>query len=257
MWKSGGAGAVKSRISEFNQFVLNQVNYLPNHLHRDGEYTVILSGDSVSVMCQDFDQAIGIGMHLFVQAFYASREYSKPFWLRGAIAKWHNQYLTVNTQPICAKGMQIGSQYVSEDDYLAVLALEKSGFRGMRLVVDRSLLSGLSYQTKWDKFHLPLNYVTQLKQCAYPHGNYADVLWMATTEQQYDHLKGIMASRFKQSTQDPDEFMQASWTRAMFDQVDSIIWGCKREPANRNTQQSNGQESPEESAAAASEQASP
>jgi hypothetical protein len=259
MWKQGGAPAVKARIAEFNAFVTNQVNYLPSYLHREGEYTLILAGDSVSVMCQDFDQAIGIGEHIFVQAFYASRDVTQPFWLRGAIASWHNQYLTLNTHPIQAKGMQIGTQYVNEDDYLAVLAMEKSGFRGMRLVVDRDVLAnyGLGYQRQWDGFTRPLGYVTQLKQCTYPHrGNYGDVLWMTSSEEQYGRLKGIMANRFKLSTHDADEFIQASWTRAVFDQVESIVWGCKQTDRREDTEQQDGQVSSEAAPDAALEEPS-
>ena len=52
---------------------------------------------------------------------------------------------------------------------------------------------------------------------------------MADDEERYEHLKGIMAKRFKNSTGDSDEFVQAAWTRATFDQVDSLIWGCRHE----------------------------
>jgi len=258
IWRQGGAPAVKARIAEFSQFVTEQLDYLSADTHREGEYTVILAGDSVSVMCQDYEQAIGIGTHLFVQAFYATRNVTRPFWLRGAISEWHNQYLTANTKPIHAKSLQIGTQYVNEDDYLAALALEKSGFKGMRLVVDRTLLTnyGLDYQRHWDGFTRPLGYVTHLDQCIYPRNdiNFGDVLWMTTIEQQYGHLKGIMASRFKRSTNDRDEFMQASWTRAVFDQVESIIWGCKREMANAGAEELGAQASPEPAPAAVSEE---
>ena len=229
MWSQEGAVSVKRRIEEYNDFVLQQVNYLPSELHRDGDYTVILAGDSTSVMCEDYDQAIGIGIHLFVQAYYATDKVESPFWLRGAIARWSNQYLTVNTVPIQAKGIQIGTQYKNEDEYLAVLALEKSGFRGMRLVVDRSLLPdyGRPYQRNWPGFKRPLGIITRLRECTYPPGDdYGDVLWMAESEKQYNQLNGIMAARFKRSTKDPDEFVQASWTRATFDQVDSLVWAC-------------------------------
>jgi hypothetical protein len=230
MWSEEGAASVKGRIEEFNAFVVDQINYLPGDLHRDGNYTVIVAGDSVSVMCDDYEQAIGIGIHLFVQAFYATDKVASPFWLRGAIARWENQYLTVNTVPIRAKGIQIGTQYQNEDDYLAVLALEKSGFRGMRLVIDRSLLAdyGREHQRTWSGFKRPLGVVTRLKECTYPSGEeYGDVLWMTESERQYGQLKGIMASRFKRSTRDPDEFVQASWTRVTFDQVDSLVWACR------------------------------
>jgi hypothetical protein len=232
LWSLGGAIAVGDRIHEFNDFVIRQLGFLPGDIHRDGEYTVILSGDSLTVTCQDFDQAVGLGTHLFKQAFYA-RSVSKPLWLRGAISPWHNQYIPHNTRPIHAKGMQVGTEYVAEDDYLHVLALEKSGFRGMRLIVNRDFLVDYgSYHTRqWDGMHRPLHFVTRLREeHMYPIGNnYADILWMADSADHYARLKGIMAQRFKRATADIGELNQAAWTRAVFDQVESLIWMCRQE----------------------------
>lgn len=235
MWRVGGAAAVKTRIEEFNDFVVTQVSYLPSAVHRDAEYTVILTGDSVSIMCQDHIQALQIGIHLFEQAFYATEKYSSPLWVRGAISSWSNQYLPFNTKPITSKGIQIGTQYVMEDDHLNILALEKSGFRGMRLLIDESLVSSEteSLQRQWANFKRPLKIVTRLTENTYPEGRpYADVLWMADSEEHYSHFQGIMSSRFKRSTSDPDEFVQASWTRAMFDQVQSLVWLCSTHEAS-------------------------
>lgn len=231
MWATGGAPMVRLRIDEFNAFVEEQLNFLPATIHRNGDYTVVLQGDSLAVMCQDFDQAIGMGIHFFVQAFYATDKMDRPFWLRGAISRWSNQYLTFNSVPVKTKGIEVGTRYANDEEYLAVLALEKSGFRGMRLLVDASLLSdrGKSFEQTWTGFHRPLRLVTKLRQCPYPAGeNYNDVLWMASDEKRYEHLKGIMASRFKACTADPDEFAQAAWTRASFDQVESLVWLCRQ-----------------------------
>jgi len=233
MWQQGGATKVKARIEEFNEFVLNKINYLPSELHRDGEYTLILSGDSFVVTCNDIDQAVGIGIHMFTQAFYESDNASSPFWLRGAISSWKNQYLVMNTVQVSAKGLQIGTRYVSEDDYLNVLALEKSGFKGMRLIVDRKLLPsyGTAYTKLWSGFTKPLYLTCRLEQCSYPMdtagSQFVDILWMAEKEDRFNSLRNIMAKRFKNTTRDPDEFVQAAWTRATFDQVDSLVWSCR------------------------------
>jgi hypothetical protein len=230
MWMQGGAYAVKNRVEEFHEFVTEQLEWLSHDLHRDGEYTAILSGDSVAVTCQDFDQAIGIGIHLFSQAFYASDRTSSPFWFRGAISRWSNQYLTVNTVPITAKGLQIGTRYVTEDQFLAALALEKSGYRGMRLIVDSSLLQdhGRCHTRQWEGLRRELRIITPLKDCPYPDGrDFADVLWMADRPDRLDDLNGIMTKRFKRATRDPHEFVQASWTRVVFDQVNTLVWLCK------------------------------
>jgi hypothetical protein len=234
LWASGGADEVRHRLVEFNEFITDQITFLSADLHREGDYTVVLAGDSVSVICEDFRQAIGIGTHLFTQAFYDTKKRDRPLWFRGAIGGWHNQYLTVNTKPITARGIHVGTQYQMENDYLGVLALEKSGFKGMRLLVSRRVIDDRDpeYQRDWPcpDSENSLGIVTRLHECTYPEDEYADVLWMADAEQHYRNLKKIMASRFKKATFDPDELVQAAWTRAVFDQVDSLIWSVQSSP---------------------------
>ena len=197
---------------------------------------MVLSGDSVSVICEDFDQAIGVGIHLFTQAFYDTDKRELPFWLRGAISRWHNQYLTFNSRPIVVvpAGLHVGTQYRNEDDYLTVLALEKSGYKGMRLLVNRGFLAdkGLQYQRDWPSQGNgnSLGIVTRLHESNYPEGDYADVLWMADSGHHFSNLSKIISSRFKKATRDPDEFAQAAWTRVVFDQVNSLIWAVKHTP---------------------------
>ena len=137
----------------------------------------------------------------------------------------------MNSEMISANGVSVGTRYTFEEDFLRAIALEKSGFRGMRLIVDKNLVQPVmeEFQAHWDNFTRPLKLITTLEEFEYPQGGpYCDVLWMIGEERQYDVLKGIMASRFKRCTADPDEFAQAAWTRAVFDQVDSLIWGCKK-----------------------------
>ncbi|MCW5898590.1 MAG: OST-HTH/LOTUS domain-containing protein [Flavobacteriales bacterium] len=230
MWRSGGAVAVKERIEEFNTFVTKQLPYLPDYVHRDAEFTVMLGGDSVAILCQDVVQAVEIGIHLFEQAFYSSASTRFPFWLRGAISEWNNQYSPISAAPIFSKGVQVGKVETMEDDYLRVLALEKSGYRGMRIIIERGLgrQANEEFTRLWSDFKRPLYLITQLREMVYPPGGeYSDVLWMANDELKYGHFKGIMAQRFKASVKDSDEMMQAAWTRATFDMVDSLVWSCK------------------------------
>lgn len=233
MWEVGGAIAVKNRIDDFNRLIKRKLNELPPDLHRDGECTFLLEGDSVSVLCQDFTQAIGIGIFVFNQVFFEKQV--KPFWLRGSISRWHNQNQLLNTRPLSArtelKTIALGTQYLIEDDYLFALGLEKSGFKGMRLIIDKKFLkdSGREYQRHWTGFKTDLRYVTRLTEPKlYPQaGSYADILWMTENEEQFKKLEDILEQRFRHSVADSDEFTQASWTRVIFDQVNSLVHMCR------------------------------
>jgi len=101
----------------------------------------------------------------------------------------------------------------------------------MRLIVERGFAQPAveGSHRRWEDFTRDLRCITSLEEFEYPPGGtYCDVLWMVDTEERFKHLKQIMASRFKKCTADPDEFAQAGWTRAMFDQVDSLVWMCRQ-----------------------------
>jgi hypothetical protein len=230
MWLTGGAHGVKARISEFSAFVIQQVNELPPGLQLDGEQSIVVSGDSVSVICRDVEHAIGVGVHLFTQAFFNGRTASSPFWLRGTIGRWLSTDLTiVRSVPIRAGSQLVGTHFINEDDLLGVLALEKSGFRGMRLILDGTMISREQlFNRTWDGFKRPLRTITRLKDCTYPEGaGYVDVLWMASSEDQYNRLRGIMDGRFGKSARDQEEFTQAAWTQLVFNSVETLIWVCR------------------------------
>lgn len=228
MWVAGGAPKVRARVSEFNQFIRKQFDVIPSELHRGGDYTVFLYSDSAAVACQDPDQAIGIGKYLFSQAFFYKEV---PYlWLRGAIAPWANQHEIASTSQFLARKTPVGTQYILEDAYLDVTALEKSGFKGMRLVINPNLVPNRAkvHCRKWGEFKRPLHTVCRLEKFSYPADNLADVLWMADDEKKFEQLKAIMDQRFKRASADPEEFVQASWTRAVFDQVNSLVWACRQ-----------------------------
>ena len=56
--------------------------------------------------------------------------------------------------------------------------------------------------------------------------NYSDISWMVNDKPTYERLIRRMQHRFRHSITNSDEFEQASWTRVVFDQVDSLIHAC-------------------------------
>lgn len=234
MWSGGGVNAVTKRIDEFNVFMLRTFETLPQELSRDHEFSISMSGDSFAVPCQDFEQAIRIGRYLFQQAFYDSDKRPQPFWIRGVVSSWNNESDTFDKRDIQVGGMSIGAHYVNHPSYMRALAMEKSGFKGMRLVIEPVLLGDAKsqYHSVWPEMKCEIFLISRLANAIYPaKSTYEDILWMAFDEGDYKVLAGIMQKRFRRSSRDTDELLQAAATRLVFDEVSAITHALEKDSA--------------------------
>lgn len=110
---------------------------------------------------------------------------------------------------------------------LDAIAMEKSGFRGMRLLVERDLLS------RSDRFELrewlgcePLIPVRRLSYSAYPPrmDTYEDILWMGTcNDDEIVQWRRRMGTRMRFVARDAEEMQHAAATSVVFDECAEIL----------------------------------
>src|SRR3972149_9687962 len=118
LWASGGSTAVSLRINAFQRLVQRVIEEIPREAPGIHDYTVLLYGDAVTVLCENVKQAIELGIHFFVKStFDEVNNRERPFWLRGAISTWRNHPGTGNTIDILLNDMTVGSNYIMEPDY--------------------------------------------------------------------------------------------------------------------------------------------
>ena len=136
MWQLGGANAVKSNDPRICELIKEQLTYLPQQSFRDGDFTIMTLSDSVAITCQDLIKPSESQATCLNNASIIPTEVRLRFGLRGVISSWHNQNMVFNTESIQLREISVGTEYKLEDDYLQAIALEKSGFKGMRLIID-------------------------------------------------------------------------------------------------------------------------
>jgi len=113
-------------------------------------------------------------------------------------------------------------------DLFDAIAIEKSGIKGMRLLVAKSLVTqDVSKRFSLDLEYLHLNRFKTLRNCHYGpqvDGTYLDFLWMVTDgEKERREMELLMSTRFRLSAKDPEEFAQAAATQLVFLEADAII----------------------------------
>jgi hypothetical protein len=115
---------------------------------------------------------------------------------------------------------------------LTAISVEKSGFKGMRLLVDGALITK-PIRAAWK---IPIGKRTfipfrRLRHSVYPAmgDRFEDFLWMASGDnEEWDDRKIVMAKRLRLAGNDPEEFAQAAATQVVFHECDAILQSLRK-----------------------------
>lgn len=236
LWKTADSYTdVKDRMNLFEEIiklsilpVIDQFSCIP-----------FIYSDSVAILCINQREAVHIGKRIFCDCFLYEK-CTQPLYLRGVITNWNNKNTFYNTNTL-----QLGKAWINEikldDDYLKAISIEKSGYKGMRLLIHDNKLSTTQIEEAYtSKYMLTDDFssgpgiydVKKLKsEIFYPtkSSNIVDVLWMINSQESmnfiefFKKLRNISQKRFRNSTKDRYEFEQATWTRLLFENVESIL----------------------------------
>ena len=223
-WQRGGRDAAEEAFQIFRGLVASSLKNFPH----EQVLKAIIETDAVAVTCSSVSCALQIAKRLYLTAFVqTARDREKRVWFRGAVIPCENNEelrKTINFKPPLEQVRLV----LYEPELLDAIAVEKSGFRGMRMLVQKALVT--KEVTK--EFCIPiekLNCITlkKLRNSLYPArvaGEYVDYLWMATPDaDELVKLERIMALRLRAASHDPDEFIQAAATQLVFHETSAII----------------------------------
>ena len=232
-WHSGGLQAAESAFSVFRDVMIEAMAVV------DPKKIVMgsIECDSCAIVCENLGVALDISRRAFRSVFLvAPQPEATRIWLRGAIVKHSGNFLR-RTKPLISQIDQISVHEYSRS-LLQAIAVEKAGFKGMRIVVaggaglgekTRRRLGSL-YHREYNKHFAPfrrlsLPYPGRLKKGC------SDYLWMASeTEEEWDAIKTIMVRRLRWSASDPDEFAQAAATQVAFHACGALLTFVKDSP---------------------------
>lgn len=221
-WLKGGHEAAVAAFETLEELVKGR-------LHSYGKY--IISGgvetDCIAVICEPSEACIQLGIDIFKKAFsMPHQESGERIWLRGAI-------IPVDPSDELRKSSRLSDsiekvfKYYYTDSLLEAIALEKSGYKGMRLLIANSLVTKQMRDHFGFKlgngFFIPFR---ALNHSVYPERvkeNYQDILWMVESDKdRWERMKQLMASRLRWSSRIVEEFLQAAATQLVFHECSAI-----------------------------------
>lgn len=189
--------------------------------------------DASTLVFQSASEAISVGTTLYRLAFATGQTASdERLWLRGAIVPFEPAEPLRTERSLSPPYTALKYQQYA-GSLLDAIAIEKSGIKGMRLIIDASVVTDRVCR----QFRIPIStrYLIpfrRLNHSPYPpriESGYRDVLWMASAdEEDWAGLKQRMATRLRHSSHNPEELLQAAATQVVFHECNAMLHALRR-----------------------------
>lgn len=224
LWQRGGRAAAEHSFVVFRTAVVAAL--------RNTAVTGLVEGaietDATTLVFESPVQAVKAGMALYNTIFDgATTEASERWWLRGVILPLEPAEGLRLPRALSTPLSQVHFvQYAGS--LLDAIAIEKSGVKGMRLLISNDLVTPELREhfriAVGPRFLIPFRPLDHSSYPATIATTYQDVLWMLTHEQAlWESRRQLMASRLRWSARDTEESVQAAATQVLFNEAQQIL----------------------------------
>ncbi len=244
-WQAGGVDESMRTFFTFKTLVKRAVRTLPSGEVLEGG----IENDSAMLVCRSTTGAVRIARDLFLNAFRRPlNPTATRHWYRGCVVP-HVHQSPLRIGDSLGQGLENVAAFRYSPAAVEALSVEKSGYKGMRLLVSNTLVT----QELQDATRIPVGdlALVPFRRLVYSHypsriqGDFADFLWMATPDEDEWFSLGLqMTSRLRYAAKDDDEFLQAAATYLVFAECAairrSLISKARRADARRMPHVSRG-----------------
>jgi hypothetical protein len=178
-WQSGGAAEAMSAFYSFKTMVNIAARRAPAGEVLDG----VIETDAAMIVCKSTVEAARIAQRLYLGAFARRMNPAAPrYWFRGCIVP-HADGDFLRSGDALREPVQVITAFRYSESALEAVSVEKSGFKGMRILVRTDLVDSKVHS----EMKIPFNTHTLIpfRKLNYSHyparvaGAYIDFLWMA------------------------------------------------------------------------------
>lgn len=222
-WHAGGRDAAQSAFHQFATLVTTALASSPaGSVLRGG-----VESDACAIVFLDVIGALECAKAFFRRAFRSATSFDQPrTWVRGAITSFNGAGDLRTTHPIAPAFPHV-AQIEYDGALLDAIAVEKSGFKGMRLLVAQELLT----EPVKSRFRIPLGNrhfmpFRKLNHSPYPgrvNEGYSDYLWMVDAGPQWLQHQMTMSNRLRWAVHNNEEFIHAASTQVVFNECAAIL----------------------------------
>jgi hypothetical protein len=219
-WLTGGQSAAEAAFQEFRTLIAASMKGTVS----DSLVRGVVESDSAALTFSGLLPALESAKALYSAAFRRKRG---RVWLRGCIVSLDGKNALRTSTTFSGKLSKVELTLYGKP-LLEAIAVEKSGFKGMRLLVESRLINpDVRVAVKQPIGHLNFIPLCKLKAMRYPKrldGFFVDYLWMASVNRdEFEDMRSIMAVRLRGAASEPEEFAQAAATQVVFHECGAIL----------------------------------
>ena len=223
-WLKGGREAAERAFQDFQNLISHSIKgRQPDDLIHG-----LIETDAAALTFATVQSALEVGRRMFTVAFaQTGKDKTTRPWLRGCIvARGGGGGLRTVSHfggPIAQVELMLYNPAL-----LNAISVEKSGFKGMRLLVSKDLVSPpLITANRLSIGEFSFITLKKLRNSTYPkriEEGFIDYFWMATDDaERLTAMERIMARRLRESAHDGEELAQAAATQVVFHECSAII----------------------------------
>ena len=222
-WQAGGVSESMPVFYRFKKMVNVAARRAPSGEVLDG----IIETDAAMLVCRTTFEAARITQRLYLDAFMKRMNPSAPrLWLRGCIVPNADDGF-LRTGDALRDPLNKVTAFRYSDSALEAVSVEKSGFKGMRLLVKSDLIDPEVHREMKISFDthtlIPFRKLQYSQYPARVSGEFSDFLWMACQpDSDWHDLTLHMTSRLRYASHDPEELAQAAATQVVFHECGAI-----------------------------------
>lgn len=221
-WHESGRAGVERAVEKFHHLVREAAGKSGFAEQLEGG----MESDSVALICPHTEAAVKIGCIAFTSAFMQPESFDQErLWLRGVIAPSASEEALRSRNVVPAMGTV--ERHSFSGGMLDAIAVEKSGFKGMRLLIADVLVTAeLCAQFRRPRGNLNIVPFKKLRYSQYPTRvaeSFQDVLWMDSRNGEGaidERLR--MEQRLRWSARVAEEFVQAAATQVVFHEYSAV-----------------------------------
>lgn len=219
-WLSGGQKAAEQTFQNFRTLIASSLKGAVAECLDRG----VVESDSAVLTFSSLTSALQASKAIYMAAF---RRKDGRVWLRGCIIG-QDDLGSLRTATTFRGKLSKVELILYNNALLEAIAVEKSGFKGMRILVESRLVTPeVRAATRQPIGHLNFIPLCKLRAMRYPKrldGLYVDYLWMGTTDrEEFDQMRRIMALRLRGAASDAEELSQAAATQVVFHECGAIL----------------------------------
>lgn len=228
-WTKEGREGAEDTFIKFRNLIAHSLRVLDPDEIIEG----VIETDAFVLVCKSTDSALKFMKKIYMDSFRQTlTNENNRIWLRGVVIPKHKDGEMRWKKKLNPPYDKVSLTLYSEDLFDAI-ALEKSGIKGMRVVVDKELIND-EIRKKWIIKIDHLNFLTlkKLRNSSYPNRlneNYLDFLWMAEeNDEKIIEIERLMALRLRKSANSQEEFIQAAATQLLFHEYSAMMGTIKK-----------------------------